>query len=304
MNVPSVFRELNSLAQGRVRIGEPMRKHTSWRIGGPAELFVEPGDSGELERIIAFANNNEIPMVVIGAGSNLLVSDAGINGIVVKLGRLMSGVSCCGNEIITEAGARLADVAMAAKNAGLGGFEFAAGIPGTIGGAVVMNAGANGTNIGCLVKEVLLLDRAGNTFIKSKEDMKFGYRKSILQCIPDVAVAVTFICNQKDRTSIQTETDKHFSARKRSQPLGYPNAGSVFRNPPGDSAGRMIDVAGFKGYKVGDAQVSTIHANFIINLGNATAEDVMALITQIKTEVFSRFGVVLQPEIKFLGFIE
>lgn len=299
-----IFRELSNLSPGRVRLGESMQKHTSWRIGGPAELFVEPVNGGELGQVIAFAHHHKIPMTVIGAGSNILVSDAGIKGLVIKLGRSMSKISLEGNEITAEAGARLAKVAAVAKEAGLGGFEFSAGIPGAIGGAIVMNAGANGADIGALVSKVMIVDQAGRAFTKNNRDMEFGYRKSVLQEDPAVVAEATFTCYPRDRALIQTETDEYLSKRKGSQPNGCPNAGSVFKNPAGDSAGRLIEAAGLKGLVVGNAQVSTIHANFIVNLGSAAAVDVTELISRIKAEVYNRFSVELQTEIKFAGFQE
>ena len=297
-----IFRELNNLAPGRVRADESMRKHTSWRIGGPADLFVEPENSEELGQVIAYANNRGIMVMVIGAGSNLLVSDAGIKGIVIKLGTGMSKVTCSGNEITAEAGARLADVGTAAKKAGLGGFEFSVGIPGTVGGAIVMNAGVNGADIGNLVKQVVLVSPAGETLTRGKDSLAFGYRESILQREPAILTEATFSCYPKEKTIIQAETDAFLSRRKTSQPLRCPNAGSVFKNPPVEAAGRLIDAAGLKGIRIGGAQVSALHANFIVNLGNASAGDVAALIDRIQSEVRSRFGVDLQPEIRFAGF--
>lgn len=297
----TLYHDLLALIPGRIRAGEPMKKHTSWRIGGPADVFVEPGNLRELQLVVSFAKDRGIPLTVIGAGSNLLVSDGGIRGIVVKIGNGMARVFTIGNEITVEAGAKLAAVASTARDAGLGGFEFSTGIPGTVGGAVVMNAGANGSAVSALVKNVLILNFDGDFVNKSKEDMYFGYRKSILHSEPAIIVEVTFTCYPRNKELIQKEMADYLARRKASQPLYYPNAGSVFKNPPGDSAGRLIEAAGLKGTRVKNAQISTLHANFIVNLGSATARDVLALIEHVREVVNSRFGVDLQPEIKFTG---
>ncbi|MCG9968077.1 UDP-N-acetylmuramate dehydrogenase [Pelotomaculum terephthalicicum JT] len=297
----TLYHELLALLPGRVRAGEPMKKHTSWRIGGPADVFVEPGTRSELQLVVSFAKDKGVPLTVIGAGSNLLVSDGGIRGVVVKIGNSMARVVTAGKEITAEAGAKLAAVASTAMDAGLGGFEFSNGIPGTVGGAVVMNAGANGSTVSTLVKNVLVLSFEGDFINKNKEDMCFGYRNSILHSEPAIIVEVTFTCYPRDKELIRKEMADYLTRRKASQPLCYPNAGSVFKNPPGESAGRLIEAAGLKGMRVRNAQISTQHANFIINLGSATARDVLALIEHTREVVNSRFGVDLQPEIKLTG---
>jgi len=297
----ALYHELAELLPGRVRMGEPMKKHTSWRIGGPADIFVEPANRQELQLVVFYVRNRGAALTVIGAGSNFLVSDSGIRGVVVKIGNAMGRVSIADNKIIAEAGAKLARVAAMARDAGLGGFEFSAGIPGTVGGAVTMNAGANGSSVGALVQKIIVLSFEGDFCYKNKEDMKFGYRTSILQSEPSIVVEVTFTCHPREKELIRKEMAGYLARRKATQPLCYPNAGSVFKNPPGDSAGRLIEAAGLKGMRVGDAQISTLHANFIINLGSATARDVLTLIERTREIVKSRFGVELQPEIKFAG---
>ena len=295
------FRDLNKLLNGRVRADESMKKHTSWRIGGPSEIFVEPTSREEIRLVTSYAKRRGIPLTIIGAGSNLLVCEGGIKGIIVKIGSGMSKISIAGCEIIAEAGAKLARVAAAARDAGLGGFEFSAGIPGSIGGAVVMNAGANGSSIGGLVRDVLLFDLNKDFYRKTQEEMSFGYRSSILQREPSMLVEASFSCHPRSKDEIKEEMNKYISWRKLTQPLEQPNAGSVFKNPPGDSAGRLIESAGLKGLRIGDAQISTLHANFIVNLGSATAWDVRALIDRARETVRSRFGVELIPEVKIIG---
>ncbi|MDD3653327.1 MAG: UDP-N-acetylmuramate dehydrogenase [Desulfotomaculaceae bacterium] len=297
----AIFNELSALLPGRVRSAEPMKKHTTWRIGGPADIFVEPINRQEIYTIVNYSRDRGVPLFVIGAGSNLLISDSGIRGIVVKISSGLDRLSIVDNEIKVEAGARLAQVLAAARDAGLGGFEFLAGIPGNIGGAVFMNAGSNGSSVSELVKKVLILNLDGNYECISNEEMRFGYRTSILQFDPAIVVEVIFTSYPRDKEQIKQEMAIFLARRKASQPLAYPNAGSVFKNPPGDSAGRLIEAAGLKGLRVGDAQISPLHANFIINLGSATARDVLGLIDQVKETINRRFGVKLQPEVKFAG---
>lgn len=297
----ALYRELFELLPGRVRAAEPMKKHTSWHIGGPADVFVEPESREDLRLAVSCAHQRGIPVTVIGKGSNLLVAEGGIRGIVVKVGGGLARIATGEGEIVAEAGAKLARVAAAARDAGLGGFEFSAGIPGTVGGAVVMNAGANGSSISALVREVLLLNYEGEFYRKTNEEMDFGYRSSVLQREPSIVVEASFSCHPRDKDAIRQEMEKMIARRRLTQPLCYPNAGSVFKNPPGNSAGRLVEMAGLKGMRVGDAQISTLHANFIVNLGAATARDVLELIDRAREAVYSRFGVELKLEVKLIG---
>jgi len=280
-----------------------MKKHTSWRIGGPSELFVEPIGREELRQVVAHAYKRGIPLTVIGAGSNLLVSDSGIKGIVVKVGKGLSQVWAGEDGVVAEAGARLASVAVIARDAGLGGFEFSAGIPGAVGGALVMNAGANGVSIGDLVCKTLLLSREGKFYSKLKEEMDFGYRTSVLQREPSIVIEAFFSCRRRDKDLIKKEMDEYYNKRRLTQPIAFPTAGSVFKNPPGHSAGRLIEAAGLKGIRNGGAEISTLHANFIVNLGWATARDVLVLIDKVRETVFSCFGVELELEVNVIGDI-
>lgn len=301
MAEPTVYLEMLKIMPGRVRFGELMKKHTSWRIGGPADIYVEPASRGELQLAVSYAHELSIPLTVIGAGTNILVSDEGIRGIVIKIGSGLDWISVNENIIFAEAGAKLSRVASVARDAGLGGFEFSAGIPGDVGGAVVMNAGANGASVGAQVKEILLLNPEGVYFKKTKDEMNFGYRSSALQSELAVVVEAVFSCCRRDKNAINEDMDTYIKKRKDTQPLHYPNAGSVFKNPPGESAGRLIEAAGLKGERVGDAQISLMHANFIINLGAATARDVLMLINKARASVLDRFGIDLKPEVKVLG---
>ncbi|MDD4334843.1 MAG: UDP-N-acetylmuramate dehydrogenase [Desulfotomaculaceae bacterium] len=298
----TIYLEMLKNLPGRVRISESMKKHTSWRIGGPADIFVEPANREELRLAVSHANEREIPLTIIGAGTNILVSDEGIRGVVVKVGRGLDRIFLDDNMIIAESGASLSRVAAVARDAGLGGFEFSAGIPGNIGGAVVMNAGANGFSIGARVKEILLLNQAGCFLKKTKDEMNFGYRSSALQNDFSIVIEAVFSCFQRDKETIKQEMEVFIKRRKETQPLHYPSAGSIFKNPPGDTAGRLIEAAGLKGERVGDAQISTLHANFIINLGAASARDIMMLVEKARKSVLEFFGIELKPEVKVVGY--
>lgn len=301
MNYTSLAGELQSLVKGSVRINEPMKKHTTWRIGGAADLFVDPSDKEDIRRTVEFAANHHIPLTVIGNGSNLLVKDGGIRGVVLKVGRGLAGISVEGTTIKAGAGAMLPELAVAACKAGVGGFEFAAGIPGSLGGAIVMNAGAMN---GCVEDVLLSIEvlNENNQFVTlSKEELGFSYRSSNLQDKPVICVSTLWQGYAKDKDLIEQETRDYLLKRKAVQPQGYPNAGSVFKNPEGDFAGKLIEACRGKGLRVGDAEVSTKHANWILNLGNATARDVLTLIDKIKKMVQDRFGVSLHLEVRLLG---
>jgi UDP-N-acetylmuramate dehydrogenase len=297
----SCYLELKNILPGRVRSGELMKKHTSWRIGGPADIFAEPAGREEMRLAVSYAHERSIPLIIIGAGTNILVSDEGFRGIIIKVGSGLDRISVSENHVTAEAGAKLSRLAATARDAGLGGFEFLAGIPGTVGGAVVMNAGANGSSIGALVTEILLLNPDGYFINKTKDEMKFGYRSSVLQDEHAVVVEAAFSCYRRDKEAVREAMEAYIKKRKETQPLQYPSAGSIFKNPPGDSAGRLIEAAGLKGERVGGAQISMLHANFIVNLGGATASDVLMLIDRARKTVLECFGIELKPEVKFIG---
>lgn len=294
-------RDLCELLPGRVRAGESMKNHTTFRIGGPADIFICPASRDELLAAVGYTVKRGIPLTVIGAGSNLLVTEGGIRGVVVKVGRGLDRVACDGTQIKAEAGARLAKLAAVAQINGLGGLEFTAGIPGSVGGAVVMNAGANGSSIGDVVKNVLVLNRTGQIEEIPRASLGFGYRKSILQEKPLIVIEASFSCRLRSPREIRREMKEYMEKRRRTQPLHQPSAGSIFKNPPGDSAGRLIEAAGLKGKRVGDAAISEVHANFIVNLGSATSRDVRALIEMARSAVWERFGVELALEVKIIG---
>ncbi len=302
----TVFNTLSSiLPPGRLLTEEPMAKHTTFRIGGPAEIFAAPQTRDELIQIIRICDETAAPCLIIGDGANMLVSDKGIRGVVVQTSNINS-IEIENDTLTADTGARLAKISDAACKAGLTGLEFACGIPGTVGGAVYMNAGAYGREIKDVCESVTVYDRenepgAASIKVLSNADMQFGYRQSALQSNPRyVALGAAFKLTYGKTETIRAEMDVLLAKRKESQPLEYPSAGSVFKRPPGHFAGKLIQDAGLMGFLIGGAQVSTKHAGFIVNKGGATAEDVLKLIEHIQKTVSDKFNVNLEPEIKVI----
>ncbi|MCF8010629.1 MAG: UDP-N-acetylmuramate dehydrogenase [Clostridiales bacterium] len=296
-----LYSDLSSRLTGNIKQIEPMHKHTSWRIGGYAEIFVDPAGTGDLQEVLRYSREAAVPFTIVGNCSNLLVSDKGVKGIVVKIGRGMSSIEKNDIEIIAGAGAKLSSLASFAKENEIGGFEFASGIPGTVGGAVMMNAGAHGSCMSDLLNKVCAVDYNGNIKQYLNKELSFSYRKSSLKNMNLIITGAVFRGEKSDKEYIDKLIRRYIEIRKNNQPLKYPNAGSVFKNPPGDSAGRLIDLAGGKGLQVGDAAVSTQHANFFINLGNASAADMMALIKKVKDMVMEKFNIELFLEVQVVG---
>lgn len=299
----AMVRDLKTLVSGGVRTGVPLREHTTWRVGGPARVLVEPAGPEELCAVVKYARKRNIALTILGNGSNLLIADGGLDGIVVKIGSRMSRIRCAGGVIEAQAGAKIAGILSVAGAAGYGGLEFMAGIPASVGGAVTMNAGANGAAIGDRVLEVKVVDRDGRLRTRTRAEMGFAYRLSSLQTSPGIVAAVRLACRPKSESEVRAEVRRYLENRRRTQPLEYPSAGSVFRNPPGATAGRLIDGAGGKGLRVGDAKVSLKHANFIVNLGSARARDIRELMNRVQALVLRETGFVLEPEVKLLGNI-
>lgn len=280
---------------------ESMQKHTTFHIGGEADLFVNIADARQLALVLQAAGRAEVPWMVIGNGSNLLVSDLGIDGAVLQLSG-MDGISYDGScEITCGAGLRLSQLCVFAAENGLQGLEFAWGIPGTVGGAVYMNAGAYDSEMRNIVTACTVLDSQGEEHILAAEKLDFGYRSSIFQRQPYIVTAVTVRLQPGDGAQIRAKMEDIFTRRKQKQPLEYPSAGSVFKRPQGNYAGTMIEACGLKGFTVGGAQVSEKHAGFIINTGSATASDVKRVLEHVQNEVFLKYSVRLEPEIKFIG---
>ncbi|WP_427846401.1 UDP-N-acetylmuramate dehydrogenase [Desulfitobacterium hafniense] len=285
--------------RGRIEHRYPLQKLNTWRIGGLAETVCWPESEEELREIWFKCQEQGIPFRLFGRGSNVLFPDEGLSGVTVISTGLAQSV--WDSEWVTVgAGYSLARLSQEAADRGLTGLEFARGIPGTVGGAVVMNAGAHGGSIQDILEEVKILAPEGEVQRLAKEDIQFGYRECSLR---DQAIVLEGVFHLKpgDPDVIQATMSENLARRKAAQPLELPNAGSVFRNPPGGSAGRLIEEAGWKGKRLGGAQVSSKHANFIVNQGNATARDVLALIREIKKDVHHQFGVELKTEVRYIS---
>ena len=280
---------------------EPMKKHTTFKIGGVADWFLTPQNKTQLKELVLALKEQNIPFFVLGNGSNLLVGDKGIRGVVICLGKQMDNIQISGSECRVESGALLSKVANAVQRAGLSGFEFASGIPGSIGGAVFMNAGAYEHEMKEIIKTVEYMDQNGEIFSISNEECDFGYRTSIFSKNDYIVLSAVFSLQEDSLEEIKNRMDDYTSRRTSKQPLEKPSAGSVFKRPVGHFAGALIEQSGLKGYQIGGAQVSEKHAGFIINTGNATAKDVLDLIEYIKKVVFENFGVMLETEVKMIG---
>ena len=289
------------LGEDRVFTEEAMSQHTTFKIGGPADYFLMPDKGEDVGRVIKICKEKEIPYFILGNGSNLLVGDGGYRGAVIQIYRNMSSVTVEGNEITAQAGALLSAVAAAAKNASLTGFEFAGGIPGTIGGAVVMNAGAYGGEMKDVLTEVTVMNAEGDIFTLPTEELELGYRTSIIKTAGYIVLEAKIRLKEGDPEVIR-ETMKDLTIRRTTkQPLEYPSAGSTFKRPEGYFAGKLIMDSGRAGYQVGGAQVSEKHCGFVINAGDATARDVRTLMDNVRDIVYKKYGVTLEPEVKFLG---
>ena len=283
-----------------VRQDEPLRRHVSFRIGGPADVLVTPRTMKELRDVALHLFRNGIPFTVLGAGSNVLVSDRGIRGVVLKIGKGVDRVRIEGETVVAESGAGLPALAKLSAAGGLAGLEFSAGIPASVGGAVVMNAGAHGHAMAEVVRAVRIVTPDGEQVLPA-EAMEFAYRTSALQAVNCVVLEATLQLTRSAPAQVRGRTEEWLRQRGETQPLGPPSSGCVFRNPPGDHAGRLVDHAGGKGLAVGGARVSDLHANYILNTGEATAADVAALMNKVSALVMEKFRLRLEPEIKFLG---
>ena len=301
MNQKVIEKFWNLLGKDRVLVDEPMKRHTTFRIGGPADFFLLPSTVDEVRGILEICREEEIPYFILGNGSNLLVSDKGYRGVIIQLYRNFSNISVEGNEICASSGALLSQIAAAARNASLTGFEFAGGIPGTLGGAVFMNAGAYGGELKDVLKEAVVMTEQGEILTLPVEKLDMGYRTSRIKKAGYLVLEARLVLEQGDMDKIRDITKDLTEKRVSKQPLEYPSAGSTFKRPEGYFAGKLIMDAGLRGYQVGDAQVSEKHCGFVINKGNATAADVLTLIENVREKVQEQFGVTLEPEVKFLG---
>ena len=292
------------LITGTLLEQELMSRHTSFRIGGPADYFVEPASVDELAGVLSLARQEKVPFFIVGNGSNLLVSDEGFRGMIVHTGGSLRSISVEGDVIYAQAGALLGAVAGAALEAELTGMEFAAGIPGTLGGAVCMNAGAYGGEMKDILLDAEVLTQDGERLVIPVEELDLSYRHSIIFEKNYIVLAAHIRLSRGDKTQIRNRMNELAGARKEKQPLEYPSAGSTFKRPEGYFAGKLIQDAGLKGYTVGGAQVSEKHSGFVINRGGATAEEVRFLIRQVRSKVKQQFGVELEPEVRMLGFTD
>ena len=285
-----------------IKYHEPMKNHTTMKVGGPCDCLVLPETIEEIENVVSYAKENDIPYYIIGNGSNSLVYDTEVKALIIKIANKFCQVEVNGEEIIADAGVSVPKVAQIAKKNVLSGLEFACGIPGTVGGCVRMNAGAYGGEMCSTVKEVMYLDSNGNIQTIEGKDMEFSYRHSIFGDHPDwVILRVTFALHHGDIDEITKIMNENTVARRTKQPLEYPNFGSVFKRPEGYFVGKLVQDSGLRGFSIGGAQVSEKHTGFMINTGDATCQDVLDLIKHVQDTVYEKFGVHLQTEVEFIG---
>ena len=290
----------NFIPEHNIYLREPMAGHTTFRIGGPADCLLELENEEQIKNIRRYLKLVEVPHFVLGNGSNLLVSDCGYSGVILHIGRKMSHIDVEGVKIKAQAGALLGQVAKTALEHGLTGLEFASGIPGTMGGGVVMNAGAYGGELSQVVTQVNVVSGEGEALEFSHDVMEFGYRTSVLKGKAFTVTSVVLELRQGDKEQIQAKMEELAKRRREKQPLEYSSAGSTFKRPVGYYAGKLIMDAGMRGYQTGGARVSDKHCGFIVNVGNATAQDVLDVICEVKERVKERFGVDLETEVIYL----
>ena len=296
-----VTRLINITGKDNVRINEPMKNHTTFKIGGPAQYYVTPESVTQIQEVVSLCRDVNIPLHVIGNGSNILVGDDGVDGVVLALFNTFSDYEIKDNVITAQAGMSLIKLAVIALREGLTGMEFASGIPGSVGGAVYMNAGAYDGQMKDVVTSVTVLDEAGNIRILGRDELDMGYRTSAVAKHNMIVLQVIIELKAGDKEQIKDRMKQLTELRKQKQPLEYPSAGSTFKWPEGYFAGKLIADAGLKGYSIGGAAVSEKHAGFVVNMGGATAKDVVELTDYIKKRIIEQFGVTLELEIKKVG---
>lgn len=298
----SMYEHIRTIVpEERLLFHEPMSRHTTFRVGGEAECMAVVETKEELSQLVSYLGRIEQDYFVLGNGSNLLVGDKGYRGIIVKLGPRLSAVGVDKNHIAAGAGALLSRVAYVARDAGLSGLEFAAGIPGSIGGGIVMNAGAYGGEMKQVVQMVRVMDKEGEILTLDNDTMEFGYRTSIIRDRPFIVLGVVLKLTPGNKEEISARMEELMKQRKSKQPLEYPSAGSTFKRPEGYYAGKLIMDAGLRGYRIGGAQVSEKHCGFVINAGGASAADIREVIEEVQERVKDRFHVRLEPEVIYLG---
>lgn len=302
MNQYSRYKDLfiDIYSKDEIMLDSLMKEHIYFKVGGPVDMLLNPSNKHQLVKTIKICNDNNIPYMVIGNGSNLLVKDGGIRGIVIKLCKL-NAIQVDGNKIKAEAGSLLKDVSNIALKESLTGFEFACGIPGSVGGAVFMNAGAYDGEMKNVISEVQVIDKIGNLRVLKGDEIKLGYRTSNIKDEGYIVVSATFELTTGDKEKIETRINELTEKRESKQPLEYPSAGSTFKRPEGYFAGKLIQDSGLKGYQIGGAAVSEKHSGFIINKDNASAKDILDLIDYVKKEVKNKYNVELTPEVRIIG---
>jgi len=293
--------ELEQALVGSVSLNEPLAKHTTWKIGGPADIFLVPDTQDQLADALRILSRHGVPWTMLGRGSNTLVSDKGVRGAVIKLGKGFDFVSFDGGIVRAGGSYSFVKLSVVVGKEGLTGLEFAGGIPGSVGGAVYMNAGAHGSDVSRILQSADIVWEDGTRGTYGKEDLAFGYRHSILQERRGIVTEAAFLLQPGDRKEIAAALASYKDRRRRTQPLQMACAGSVFRNPPNDHAARLIEAAGLKGEREGNAEVSLLHANFIVNHGGAKAEDVLTLIRRVQSTVEDLYGIRLVPEVLLMG---
>ena len=297
-----LIKDLRECQVGKIKENELLAKHTTIKIGGPADVFVEPSSVDKLIETMNIIKKHQVPWRAIGRGSNLLVSDRGIRGVVIKLGRGMDRFKVENNEV--RAGAGLSFIALSTQisRKGYGGLEFASGIPGSVGGAVYMNAGAHGSDVSNILKKAHILFPDGSMEWLTNEEMAFSYRTSILQNKrPGIVIEAVFSLVPRDKEKSSAEMERNKEYRRKTQPWDHRCAGSIFRNPLPKYAGQLVEEAGLKGYQIGGAQISTMHGNFIVNVDHAKADDVLALINHIKETIYHSHGIKMETEVEIVG---
>ena len=291
--------DIKTFFRGRIALGEPLKKYTSFRIGGPADYYLEPADRDDLIRILNYLQEQQFPLMVIGKGSNMLVSDDGVRGAVINLGGSLTSMHAEGRRVFVEAGVTLTRFVDFCVRRGLKGVEMLAGIPGTVGGAVIMNAGAYGGETADTLVDVEVL-RQGTILFLKKSEIAFSYRRSSFR--GEIILSASFDLTPAPAEEIARVRKELLLKRNRTQPVNMLNSGSMFKNPPGNFAAKLIDEAGLKGTRIGDAQISELHANFFVNHGSATAGNVLDLIRLAQQTVLDKFGIALELEVKLVGF--
>lgn len=289
------------LSERQVKTGEPMEMHTTFRVGGPADYFVLPETKEELRDVVSLCKREDMPYYILGNGSNLLVSDKGYRGVIIQIFKSMNKIRVDGNCIYAQAGALLSAIASRALEKSLKGFEFASGIPGTLGGACVMNAGAYGGEMKQVLRQVTVLDAEGNIAVIPSEELEMGYRTSVIAKEGHIVLEAVIELKEGDEKEIRELMEELKNKRVEKQPLEYPSAGSTFKRPEGYFAGKLIQDSGLRGFSVGGAQVSEKHCGFVINKDHATAADIAELMRRVSECVEEKFGVALEPEVKRLG---